>query len=168
MVQQLLLFVRATRTTDWDLHLSAIRSMLPWFFAYDRVNYARYLPLSWLEMSCVQDTHPGNAYIKGACMINYNATCAFVYVFQSLSSIVAAFSRPREWLPLAHNVTETYALHCIVVDRAPLINKFASRLYLQYDPLKTELTRTSYDCEIYFHRVQTWISLLTVCTLLQV
>ena len=61
MVQQLLLFVRAMRTTDWDLHLSAIRSMLPWFFAYDRVNYARYLPLYWLEMLCVQDTRPGNA-----------------------------------------------------------------------------------------------------------
>lgn len=62
MVQLLLLFVRATRTTDWDLHLSAIRSMLPWFFAYDRVNYARYLPLYWLEMSCVQDTHPGKGF----------------------------------------------------------------------------------------------------------
>ena len=64
MVQQLLLFVRATRTTDWDLHLSAVRSMLPWFFARDRVNYARYLPLYWLEMLCVQDTHPGNAILN--------------------------------------------------------------------------------------------------------
>ena len=65
MVQQLLLFVRATRTTDWDLHLSAIRSsMLPWFFAYDRVNYAKYLPLYWLEMSCINDTHPGTVRMQ--------------------------------------------------------------------------------------------------------
>ena len=53
MVQQLLLFVRATPTTDWDLYLSAIRSMLPWFFAYDRVIYARYLPLHWQQLEYI-------------------------------------------------------------------------------------------------------------------
>lgn len=31
MVQVLLLFIRATRENDWQLHLSAVRSMLPWF-----------------------------------------------------------------------------------------------------------------------------------------
>ena len=25
------------------LHLNAIRSLIPWCFAYDKVNYARYL-----------------------------------------------------------------------------------------------------------------------------
>ena len=64
MVQQLLLFVRATRTTDWDLRFTAIRSMLPWFFAHDRVNYARYLPLYWLKISCINDTHPGTVRIQ--------------------------------------------------------------------------------------------------------
>ena len=42
MVQLLLMFLRATRENNWDLHLSAVRSMLPWFFATDRVHYARY------------------------------------------------------------------------------------------------------------------------------
>ena len=32
MVQVLLLFIRATRESDWQLHLSAVRLMLPWFF----------------------------------------------------------------------------------------------------------------------------------------
>ena len=31
MVQVLLLFLRATRENNWELHLSSIRSMLPWF-----------------------------------------------------------------------------------------------------------------------------------------
>lgn len=58
MVQLLLLYIRATRTSDWELHLSALRSMIPWFFATDRVNYSRYAPLYWLEMSFLKSTHP--------------------------------------------------------------------------------------------------------------
>jgi hypothetical protein len=41
MVQILLSFTRATRESNWDLHLATLRQMLPWFFAYDRYNYAR-------------------------------------------------------------------------------------------------------------------------------
>ena len=35
--------LRASREGNWDLHLTAIRMMIPWCFAYDKVNYARYL-----------------------------------------------------------------------------------------------------------------------------
>ncbi|XP_028415026.1 uncharacterized protein LOC114538109 [Dendronephthya gigantea] len=59
MVYLLLTFIRATRTSDWMLHLSTIRAMLPWYFAYDRINYARYMSTYWLEMICLDDTHPG-------------------------------------------------------------------------------------------------------------
>ena len=58
IVQLLLLFIRGTRESDWNLHLSAIRYMLPWFFSYDRYNYARYLPAYWLEMISLPITHP--------------------------------------------------------------------------------------------------------------
>lgn len=58
MVQVLLLFIRATRENDWQLHLSAVRSMLPWFFAADRVNYARFGTIYWLEMISLDKTHP--------------------------------------------------------------------------------------------------------------
>ena len=59
MVQILLLFIRATRENDWQLHLSAVRSMLPWFFAADRVNYARFGSMYWFEMISLDKTHPG-------------------------------------------------------------------------------------------------------------
>eukprot|EP00794_Sanderia_malayensis_P000765 gene765-55_t len=59
IVQILLLFLRATRSNDWDLHLSAVRSMLPWFFVTDRVHYSRYGTAYWLEMSCIEQTNPG-------------------------------------------------------------------------------------------------------------
>lgn len=44
MVSTLLAFIRGTRTGNFDLHISALRDMLPYFFAYDRVNYSRYGP----------------------------------------------------------------------------------------------------------------------------
>ena len=59
MVYLLLSFITATRTTDWMLHLSAVRAMLPWYFAYDRINYSIYMSTYWLEMICLDDTHLG-------------------------------------------------------------------------------------------------------------
>ena len=50
MVQSLLLFLRATREGDWKLHLASLRQTLPWFCAYDIVNYARYLSAYISEM----------------------------------------------------------------------------------------------------------------------
>ena len=41
MVELLLEFLRATRTSDWEGHLQAVRKMLPWYFAYDRKNYLK-------------------------------------------------------------------------------------------------------------------------------
>ena len=53
------MFIRATRQIDWNLHLTAFRSMIPWFFACDKVNYARYGSAYWLEMTSLEKTHPG-------------------------------------------------------------------------------------------------------------
>eukprot|EP00057_Strongylocentrotus_purpuratus_P019489 XP_011673963.1 PREDICTED: uncharacterized protein LOC105442958 [Strongylocentrotus purpuratus] len=58
MVGDLLQFIRATRQGDWNLHLFCVRSMLPWYFSYDRVNYARYLSAYWVEMCALKETHP--------------------------------------------------------------------------------------------------------------
>ncbi|XP_038062969.1 uncharacterized protein LOC119733637 [Patiria miniata] len=58
MVQVLLMLIRASREGDWQLHLSSLRSMLPWFFAYDRVNFSRYGAAYWLEMCSLETTHP--------------------------------------------------------------------------------------------------------------
>lgn len=58
MVDVLLQFVRATREANWELHLSSLRRMIPWFFAYDRPNYARYAPIYLMEMMNLRTTHP--------------------------------------------------------------------------------------------------------------
>ncbi|XP_038063921.1 uncharacterized protein LOC119734467 [Patiria miniata] len=58
MVENVLLFVKATRDGDWALHLAAVRALVPWMFSYDRTNYSRYLPVYWLEMKSLEKTHP--------------------------------------------------------------------------------------------------------------
>lgn len=58
MVEVLLLFLRGTREGNWNLHLASVGRMLPWIFAYDHINYSRYLPVYWLEMRDLPTTHP--------------------------------------------------------------------------------------------------------------
>ena len=58
LVCLLLQFTRATREGSWSLHISSVREMLPWVFAYDRTNYARYLTVYWCEMTLLPQTHP--------------------------------------------------------------------------------------------------------------
>ncbi|KAJ8048632.1 hypothetical protein HOLleu_01021 [Holothuria leucospilota] len=57
MVDIVLLLTKATRESNWNLHLAAIREVLPWMFAYDRTNYARYFLVYWLEMSSLPSAH---------------------------------------------------------------------------------------------------------------
>ena len=41
MVSIILLFIRADRAVDWNLHLSSSKEMLPLMMLYDHINYAR-------------------------------------------------------------------------------------------------------------------------------
>ena len=73
MVQILLIFIRATRQNNWKLHLSAVRSMLPWFFSTDQVNYARFGTMYWLEMISLDKTHPGKKVYDNVVIIAFPA-----------------------------------------------------------------------------------------------
>ena len=58
MVEILFAFLRAIKIGSWSLHMDATKKMLPWFFAYDRPNYSRFLSLYWADMIKLPDTHP--------------------------------------------------------------------------------------------------------------
>lgn len=58
LVDVLLALIRASRDGNWHLHLHAIREMIPWCFAYDKVNYARYLPAYYAQMISLEKEHP--------------------------------------------------------------------------------------------------------------
>ena len=53
----LLGLIRASREGNWQLHLYAIRDMIPWCFAYDKINYARYLPVYYAQMINLPSEH---------------------------------------------------------------------------------------------------------------
>ena len=63
----LLALLRATREGNWQLHLSAIQVKISWCFAYDKVNYARYLPVYYAQLSNLQTRPPGvfQAFLGG-------------------------------------------------------------------------------------------------------
>lgn len=58
MVSLLLQFLRAERTGNWKLHLSAFADMLPWFAVYDHTNYTRWGAVYLADMKQLEKTHP--------------------------------------------------------------------------------------------------------------
>lgn len=58
MAEIMLCLIRASREGNWMLHLAAIRKMIPWCFAYDKVNYARFLTYYYATMSRLPIEHP--------------------------------------------------------------------------------------------------------------
>ena len=58
IVEIMLGLLRTSREGDWNLHLSSIREMIPWCFAYDHLNYARYLSVYLSQMSHLEQEHP--------------------------------------------------------------------------------------------------------------
>lgn len=58
MVEVLLNAIRATREGNWEMHIESTKEMLPWFYAYDHINYARYLPIYLVDMMSLEESHP--------------------------------------------------------------------------------------------------------------
>lgn len=58
MVEIVLNLVRASREGNWALHMASIRSIIPWTFAYDNLNYARSLTAYYSEMSHIEHEKP--------------------------------------------------------------------------------------------------------------
>ncbi|KAL9979291.1 hypothetical protein ACROYT_G016935 [Oculina patagonica] len=58
MVSILLRFTRALREGDWALYLSSFAEMLPWFAAYDHVNYTRWGAVFLADMSLLPQSAP--------------------------------------------------------------------------------------------------------------
>jgi hypothetical protein len=51
MVALLLELIRSSRERNWTMHLASIRSLIPWCFAYDHLNYAKYVPVYYSDMT---------------------------------------------------------------------------------------------------------------------
>ena len=58
MVMILLQFIKAECTGNWNLHLSSTATMIPHFFAMDRNNYARWMPIYLADKHKLEERHP--------------------------------------------------------------------------------------------------------------
>ena len=58
MCELLLNIIFATRSGHWPLYVVSLRQALPWFFAYDRPNYARYLTAHYRELAHLENDFP--------------------------------------------------------------------------------------------------------------
>ena len=54
LISLILDFIRASREKDWTLHLISNSNLMPWCFAYNRSNYARYLPWYLMQVLTCQ------------------------------------------------------------------------------------------------------------------
>ena len=55
IVEVLFNMIRASREADWQLHLASIRTLIPWCFAYNRLNYPHYIPACYAEMKNLEE-----------------------------------------------------------------------------------------------------------------
>ncbi|KAK3747362.1 hypothetical protein QZH41_005268 [Actinostola sp. cb2023] len=79
MVMDMLQFIRAVRTGDWELHLKTLQAFTKYLFAHDRLNYARMMPLYLAEIQSLETTYP-EIYvelIQGNWVVNKNARVPF-------------------------------------------------------------------------------------------
>ena len=71
MFELLLQFIRANRQEDWELHLTTLNAMIPYFFAHDQLNYARLSPLYLATTYDLQhNDHESWNYLKNNFSIN--------------------------------------------------------------------------------------------------
>ena len=54
----LLMFVKSVRQSDYQLYKDCLRHMLPWFFLFDRQNYARWLTVHSMDLEELESKAP--------------------------------------------------------------------------------------------------------------
>ena len=87
MVLEMMLFIRAVSTANWNLHLQALELFTKYFFAHDRLNYTRMIPVYLAEMKSLQKSDPDiySEVLDGNWIVNKK--------FQFI------LLRPSEWRP---------------------------------------------------------------------
>ena len=63
MVGVMCLYIRAVRTGNKVLHLSALEEFVKYIFALDKLNYAHMTPIYLTEMSQLERTYPEIWYV---------------------------------------------------------------------------------------------------------
>ena len=73
-VKCILMFLRVTREGNWKLHLESLKALSKYFFAHDRLNCARMVPLYLAQMELLESSDHGihKEFMKGNFSVNKN------------------------------------------------------------------------------------------------
>ena len=79
MVLDMMAFVRAVRTGNWESHLKALDIFTNFFYAHDWLNYACMIPLYLAEMKSLEKFEPEiyREFQEGNWVVNKNSHPAF-------------------------------------------------------------------------------------------
>ena len=70
MYELLLLFTRVTRQSLWDLHLTSLEAIIPYFFVHDLQNYARLILMYIAQMWNIKFMKKGHGnFLKMAILV---------------------------------------------------------------------------------------------------
>ena len=125
MILLLLEFIRAEREGDWELHLKVTTKMIPYFFAMDRMNYSRWLPVYIMDMRNLQEKALDvyNEFLRGNHTVSRSTSQSFNQVWTDMAleqsinldsktkgGIIGITQRPsalQKWFLTAHERTAT-------------------------------------------------------------
>ena len=98
MVKLLLQFVKAERAGNWEMHLLCVSAMLPYFYAMDRPNYARWLPVYLIDMRQLATKHPDvhHEFVNGNHAVSRSSNpFALVWTDMALEQSINAHSKSK-------------------------------------------------------------------------
>ena len=127
MGEILLALLRASREGDWMHHLAAIRQMIPWCFAYDKLNYARFLPYYYATMSRLPIDHPDvhEHFMQGGFSVQIGEKNPFgrIHVDQTIEETINKDTQTSRG-------TKGFSLKCGAVARYYMTSEYRS-MYLR-------------------------------------
>ena len=60
-------FIRSIREGNFNLYIESLKKLVPWCFALDHINYARWIPVHLIDMISLEKSHPNiyAEFVKG-------------------------------------------------------------------------------------------------------
>ena len=82
MIMEMFAFIRSVRSGNWKLHLITLEQFTKYFFAHDRLNYSRMIPLYLAEMASLEASDPSihQEFMNGNWVVNKNNRVSFCAV----------------------------------------------------------------------------------------
>ncbi len=82
MVMQMMLFIRAVKTAYRELHLVALEAFTKYFFAHDKLNYSKMIPVYSAEMKKLESSNLEiyDKFKQGNWIVNKNESLSFCFI----------------------------------------------------------------------------------------